>query len=128
MVLCCGSPRKLYTLYLSSRLVTSDSATPRTAARQASLSSTTSQSLPKLIFIESVMPPKHLTFCCPLLLQLSIFPSIRVFSNKSALCIRWSKYWSFSFSISPSNEYLGFSMKGKKDIHTLYLNLKINQV
>ena len=78
--------------------------------------------------IESVMPSSHLILCHPLLLQLSIFPSIRVFSNESALCIRWSKYWSFSFSISPSNEYLGFSMKRKKDIHTLYLNLKINQV
>ena len=114
--------------YLFSRSVTSDSATPWTTAHQASLFSTTSQSLPKLIFIESVIPPKHLILCHPLLLQLSIFPSIRVFSNESAFCIRWPNYWSFSFSISPSNEYSEFSMKRQKDIHTLYLNLKINQV
>ena len=65
-----------------------------------------SWSLLKLMSIESVMPSNHLILCCPLL-PLSIFPSIRVFSNKSVLCIRWTKYWSFSFSISPSNEYLG---------------------
>ena len=77
--------------------------TPWTAAHQASLSITKSQSLLKLIFIESVMPSKHLIFCHPLLP--SIFPSIRVFSNESTLRMRWPKYWSFSFSISPSNEY-----------------------
>ena len=77
-----------------------------TAARQASLNISNSQSLLKLMSIESVMPSNHLTFCYPLLLP-SIFPSIRVFSNESALLIRWPKYWSFSFSISPSNEYLG---------------------
>ena len=77
-----------------------------TAARQASLSITNSQSLLKLMSIESVMPSKHLIFCHPLLLS-SIFPSIRVFSNESVLCIRWPKYWSFSFSITPSNEYSG---------------------
>ena len=71
-----------------------------------SLSSTISQSLLKLMSIESVMPPSHLILCCPLLLP-SIFPSIKVFSNVLALCIRWSTYWSFSFSISPSNEYSG---------------------
>jgi len=76
------------------------------AARQASLSVTISWSLLKLMSIESVMPPNHLILCHPLLLP-SIFPSIRVFSNESALCIRWLKYWSFSFSIGPSNEYLG---------------------
>ena len=82
-------------------------ATPWTAAHQASLSITNSQSLPKLMSIESVMPSNHLFLCCPLLLLPSIFPSIRVFSNKSALHIRWPKYWSFSFSISLSNEYSG---------------------
>ena len=81
--------------------------TPWTAARQASLSITSFRSLPKLMSIESVMPSSHLILCHPLLLLPSIFPSIRVFSNESALCIRWPKYWSFSFSISPSNEYSG---------------------
>ena len=79
--------------------------TPWIAARQASLSITNSWSLLKLMSIESVMPSKHLILCRPLLLPPSIFPSIRVFSNESALRIRWPKYWSFSFSISPSNEY-----------------------
>ena len=82
-------------------------ATPWTAARQASLSITNSQSLPKLTFIESVMPSNHLIHCHPLLLPPSIFPSIRVFSNESVLRIRWPKYWNFSFNISPSNEYSG---------------------
>ena len=77
------------------------------AARQASLSITNSPSLLKLMSIESVMPSNYLIFCHPLFLQPSIFPSIRVFSNESALPIRWPKYWSFSFSISPSNEYSG---------------------
>src|SRR5574339_418708 len=81
--------------------------TPWTAARQASLSITNSQSLLKLMSIELVMPSNHLIFCHPLLLLTSIFPSIRVFSNESVLHIRWPKYWSFSFSISPSNEYSG---------------------
>ena len=80
---------------------------PWTAACQASLSITNSWSLFKLMFFESVMPSNHLILCCPLLLLPSTFPSIRVFSNESALHIRWSKYWSFSFSISPSNEYSG---------------------
>ena len=79
-------------------------ATPWTAARQASLS-TTSWSLPKLLSIELVMPSNHLILCRPLLPLPSIFPSIRVFSNESVLCTRWPKYCSFSFSISPSNEY-----------------------
>ena len=87
--------------------VVSDSATPWTTAHKASLSITNSQSLLKLMFIKSVMPSNHLILCHPLLLQPSIFPSIRVFSNESVLCIRWPKYWSFSFSISPSNEYSG---------------------
>ena len=82
-------------------------ATPWTAARQASLSIINSQSLLKLMSIESVMPSNHLILCRPLLLLPSMFPSIRVFSNESAVCIRWPKYWSFSFSISPSNEYSG---------------------
>ena len=88
-------------------------ATPWTAARQASLSITNSQSPPKPMSIESVMPSNHLILCRPFLLLPSIFPSIRVFSNESALWIRWPKYWSFSFNISPSNEHPGlisFSM------------------
>ena len=80
-------------------------AIPWTAAHQVSLSITTSRSLLRLMPIESVMPSSHLILCRPLLLPPSIFPSIRVFSNESVLCIRWLKYWSFSFSISPSNEY-----------------------
>ena len=82
-----------------------DFATPWTAALQAFLSNTNSWSLLKLMSIEPVMPSNHLILCRPLLLPPSIFPSIRVFSNDSAICIRWPKYWSFSFSISPSNEY-----------------------
>ena len=78
--------------------------TPWTVARQASLSIT---NLPKLMSIESVMPSNHLILCHPLLLLPSVFPTIRVFSNESALWIRWPKYWSFSFSISPSSEYSG---------------------
>ena len=85
----------------------SDSVTPWTVARQDSLSATFSRSLFKLTSIESVMPSNHLILCHPLLLLPSIFPSIRVFSSESALHIRWPKYWSFSFSISPSNEYSG---------------------
>ena len=81
--------------------------TPWTAARQASLSITNSRSLLKLMSIESVMPSNHLILCRPLLLLPSIFPSIRVFSNESVLHIRWPKYWSFSFNISPSNEHSG---------------------
>ena len=90
-----------------SRSVMSDFVTPRTAAHQASLSIINSQSLLKLMSIESVMPSNHVIFCQPLLLMPSIFPSIRVFSNESVLRIRWPKYWSFCFSISPSNEYSG---------------------
>ena len=83
-------------------------ATPWTAAHQASLSITNSRSLFKLMSIQSVMPSSHLILCCPLLLPPSIFPSIWVFSNESVLCIRWSKYWNFSFIISPSKEYSGW--------------------
>ena len=82
-------------------------ATPWTAACQASLSITISWRLLKLMSIESVMPSNHLILCHPLLLLPSTFPSIKVFSNESALCIRWPKYWSFSFSIRPSNKYSG---------------------
>ena len=81
--------------------------TPWTPARQASLSITNSQSPPKPMSIESVMPSKHLILCHPLLVLLPITPSIRVFSDESALCIRWPKYWSFNFSISPSKEHPG---------------------
>ena len=99
-------------LYVCSQSVPSLSrvrlfATPWTAAHQASLSITNSQSLFKLMSIESVMPSSHLILCHPLLLPPSISPSIRVFSNESVLHIRWPKYWSFSFSISPPNEYSG---------------------
>ena len=85
----------------------SNSAIPWTAAHQASLPITNPQSLLKLMSIESVKPTNHLILCHPLLLLPSIFPSIRVFSNESVLCIRQPKYWSFSYSISPSNEYSG---------------------
>ena len=87
--------------------------TPWTAACQASLSITNSQSLLKFMSIESVMPSNRLILCCPLLILPLIFPSIRVFSNESVHCIMWPKYWNFSFNISPSNEYSGlisFSM------------------
>ena len=96
---------KLYSVQLLSRARLY--VIPWTAARQASLSITNSQRLLKLMPIESVMPSNHLILCCPLLLPPSIFLSIRVFSNESVLCIRWPKYWSFSFSISPSTEYSG---------------------
>ena len=85
----------------------SDSVTPWTVAHQASLSIANFRSLLKLMSIESVMPFNDLILCCPLLLLPSVIPSIRVFSSESALHIRWSKYWSFSFSISPSNKYSG---------------------
>ena len=86
-------------------------ATPWTAARQASLSITNSWSLLRLMSFELVMPSNHLILCRPLLLLPSVFPSIRVFSNESVIHIRWPKYWSFSFSISPSNEYCLSSFK-----------------
>ena len=105
---CCSIP--LLSLLFSVQFscsVMSDSATPWTAAHQASLSITNSQSLLKLMTIELVMSSNHLILCHPLLLLPSIFPDIRVFANESALHIRWPKYWSFSFSISPPNEYSG---------------------
>ena len=82
-------------------------ATPWTAACQTILSITNSWSLLKLMSIESVMPSNHIILCCPFLLLPSIFPSIRVFSSECIVCIRWQMYWTFSFSISPSNEYSG---------------------
>ena len=84
--------------------------TPWTAAHQASLSITNSWSLLKLMFIKSVMPSSRLILCHPLLLPPSIFPSIRVFSSESVLCIRWPKYWSISFSVSPYNEFSNVCM------------------
>ena len=87
--------------------VLSDSATPQTATHQTSLSITNCRSPPKSMSNELVMPSNHLILCCPLLLLPSIFPSIRIFSNESALHIRWPKYWSFSFDISPSNQHPG---------------------
>ena len=87
-------------------------ATPWTTPRQASLSITNSRSPPKSMSTESVMPSNHLILCCLLLLLPSTFPSIRVFSYESALCIRWPKYWSFSFSISPSSDYSGLVSSG----------------
>ena len=94
-------------------------ATPWTAACQASLSITISQSLLKLMSIESVMPSNHLILCCPLLLLSSIFPSIRIFSNESLLCIRQPKYWSLSFNISPSNEHPGLISFGMDWLYLL---------
>ena len=107
----CGILERLYkgfNLFISVQLLSRFLllATPWTAAHQASLSITNSWSLLKLMSIESVMPSNHLILCRPLLLS-SVFPSISVFSDESVLHIRWPKYWSFSFSISPSNEYLG---------------------
>ena len=94
-------------MLLFSCSVVSDSVTRWTAAHQASLSITNSKSFIKLMSIESVMPSNHLILCCPILLPPSIFPSIKVFSNESVLHIKWPKYWSFNFSISPSNEHPG---------------------
>ena len=101
-------------------------ATPWTAAQQTSLSITNSQSLLKLMFIKLVMPSNHLILCCPLLFLPLIFPSIRVFSNRSVLPIRWLKYWSFTFSISPSNECSGliFFRIGWFDLLALQGSLK----
>ena len=90
-----------------SHSVVSDFVTPGTAAQQGSLSITNSRSLIKLMSIESVMPSNYFILCYPFLLMLSIFPRIRIFSNESVLCNRWPKYWSFSFSFSPSSKYSG---------------------
>ena len=103
---CCMVSNALSSVQFS-RSVVSDPVTPSTAPHQAYLVITSSQALLKLMSIESVMPSIRLILCHPLLLPPSIFPSIRVFSNESALHIRWPKYWSFSFNISPSNEHPG---------------------
>ena len=103
-----------YTSIQFSHSVVSDSLRPHESQHaRLPCPSPTTESLLKLMSIESVMPSSHLVLCCPLLLLPSVFPSIRVFSNESVLCITWPKYWSFGFSISPSNEYSGlifFSM------------------
>ena len=100
-------------------------ATPWITARQASLSITNSQSLLKLMSIESVMTPNHLILCRLLLLLPSIFPSIRVFSNESVLHMRWPKYWSFSFSISPSGEYSGLTSLPSKGLSRVFSNTTV---
>ena len=99
--------------------------TPWTTAHQASLAITNSQSLLKLMSIESMMPSNHLILCHPLLLLVSTFPSIRVFSNKSALRIRWPKYQSFSFSISPSDEYSGSKINLKQKVKEMRKTQKL---
>ena len=104
-----GDPRELKQKFSSVQFSSRLFATPWIAACQASVSITNSRSLLKLMSIESVMPSNHLIFCRPLLLPPSVFPSIRVFSSESVLHIRWPKYWSFSSSISPSNEHSGLS-------------------
>ena len=101
------SPFSFTHLFNSVQALRSDSVTPWTAAHQASLSITNSKRLLKLMPIESMIPSNHLILCHPLLLQPSICPSIKVCSNEPVLCIRWAKYWSFSFSISSSSEYSG---------------------
>ena len=106
-----SSPAEFFAHFISvlfSHSFMSDSVSPWTAARQASLFITNSQSLLKLMSIESVVPSNHIILCHPLLLLPSVFPSIKIFSNESVLCIRWPKYYSFSFSISLSNEYSGW--------------------
>ena len=102
----CGTNTQ-WNVQFSSFCQSCPTSTPWTAAHQASLSIPISRSLLKLMSIELVMLSNHFVLCHPLLLLPSIFPSIRVFSNESVLCIRWPKYWSFSFNISPSNEYSG---------------------
>ena len=102
-----GSPLNMLSSLVQSLSRVRLFATPWTAAHQASLPITNSRSLLKLMSITLVMPSNHLILCCPILLPPSIFPSFRVFSNESVLHIRWPKYWSFSFSISPSNECSG---------------------
>ena len=101
--------------------------TPWTAACQASLSITNSQSLPKPMSIDSVMPSSHLTLCCALLLRPPIFWSIRDFSNESALHIRWPKYWSFSFNISPSNEHPGLISLQSKGLSWVFSNTTVQK-
>ena len=102
----------------------SNSLRPKEPQHQASLSITNYRSPPKPMSTKSVMPFNHLIFCCPLLLLPSIFPSIRVFSNESALHIRWPKYWSFSFNISPSNEHPGLISFRMKEIGLGWVSLQ----
>ena len=120
--LCCIRPLYLFYLSVQSLSHVRDFATPWTVAHQASLSITNSQSLLKLISIESVMPSSHLILCRPLLLLPPIPPSIRVFSNESTLCMRWSKYC--SFSISPSNEHPGLTWS---PLGCLFMSIPISQ-
>ena len=115
----------LNALFLFSCSVVPNSATPWTAERQASLSCTVYQSLLKLMSVESLMLSNHLIFCCPLLLLPSIFPSIKIFSNQSALCIRWPNYW--CFSISPSNEYSGLISLQSKRLSGVFSNTTIQK-
>ena len=110
-----------------SRSVASDPATPWIAARQASLSITNSRSSPKLMSIESVMPSSYLILCRPLLLLPPIPPSIRVFSNESTLCMRWPKYWSFSFSISLSKETPGLISLQSKGLSRVFSNTTVQK-
>ena len=110
-----------------SHSVMSDSETPWTAASQASLSTPNSRSLPKPTSIESVVPSNHFILCCPLLFLPSIFPSIRVFSSESVLHIRWPKYWSFSFSINPSNEYSGLISLQSKGLSRVFSNTTVQK-
>ena len=100
-------------------------ATPWMAARRASLSFTSPRSLLKLISIEPMMPSNHLILCCPFLLLPSVFPSFGVFFSKSALHIRWPEYWSFSFSVSPSNEYSCIYRYIHMNIHHIYTHMRI---
>ena len=104
---CFSTVSPILELLLFSRWAVCDSVTPMDCSTPVLLSSTISWSLLKLMSIESVMPSNHVILCCPLLLPPSTFPSIRVFSSESSLCIRWPKYWSFSFRISPSDEHSG---------------------
>ena len=101
--------------------------TPRTAACQASLSITNSQSSPKPMSIELVMPSSHLILCRPFLLLPSIFPNIRVFSSESALHMRWPKYWSFSFNISPSSEHPGLTSLQSKGLSRVFSNTTVQK-
>ena len=110
-----------------SRSVMSNSVTPWTAACHASLSITNSQSSPRLTFIESVMPSSHLILCHPLLLLPPIPPNIRVFSNESTLCMRWPKYWSFSFSIIPSKEIPGLISLQSKGLSRVFSNTTVQK-
>ena len=127
--LCCTSEASITLLIiylLFSHQVISNSATPWTPTLQASLSLTISQSLPKFTSIELVIPSKHIILCHPLLLP-SIFPSVRIFSNESTVCIRWPRYWNFSFNNSPSSEYSGL-ISFKIDWFELFLSKGLSSI